>query len=424
MSEHKDEHYLQAVTELGDTRKIVANQAIYSKNGILLVASGVTITSGLYEHLVQHVLLRPLDMSLSAERMVDAETIWGDVQDLIRRNSKLKKIADILDKGYPLRQSVLSIRMPAPLAFKLTVAREKFPDIYQHSLLILIMSVYLARCDGMDLHEEGHVAMAALFHDIGLLHINPELLDPSHVMSSEERKHLYTHPLMAYLFLREFPELPKCIADTVLEHHERMDGRGYPRGLAGNRISRYAQILGIAEVSVRAVDLDSAAWSWQKLEVVLKLNSRQYGDGLIGFLSVLWDGSDAGVTASFNNPDELVARVVLVAKLFEDFDRYADVWHGNEIYVFAKNRMGELKLELLDAGFDPYDAEGLTQRFADDPECMSGFVPLMEETIWQFKSLVLDLVRRWPEELGGGNPQSRKTEYAWLSMMELLLMAA
>lgn len=419
MSELKDEHYLRAVTELGDTRKIIANQDIYAKNGIKLVAAGVAITSSLYERLVRHLLLKPLDMSLSADQVIDAQTIWSDAQDLIRGNVRLARIVDVLDKGSSLRQTIFSIQMPAPLAFKLTVAREKYPNIYQHSLSIMIMGIYLARCDGMNLDQEGYVATAALFHDIGLLHVDPGLLDPAHVMSSEERRHLYAHPLTAYLLLREFPELPKCIAEAVLEHHERMDGRGYPRGLRGDQISRYAQILAVLEVSARALDPDSAAVPWQKLEVMLKLNAKQYGNGLIGFLRVLRDDSDAFVTPGISDPDELIAHVGLVAKLFEDFDQHADAGRGNEVYDFAQIRLAELRLELLDAGFDPHDPDELIQRFADDPECMPGYAPLLKETLWQFKALLLDISRHWDEET-----HANKSQYTWLSMMELLLIAA
>lgn len=367
MNELTDKHYLQAVTELGDTRNIVANKDIYSERGILLVAAGVTISSSLYERLVKHVLLKPLDLSLSTDDMVDAEMLWNDVQDLVRKNSKLAKMVAIVDKGFPLCRTIFSIQMPVPLAFKLTVAREKFPKIYQNSLSILIISAYLARCDGMNLEAEGNVATAALFHDIGMMHIDPALLDPAHVMNGEQRKHLYAHPLTAYLLLREFPELPNSISGAVLEHHERMDGRGYPRGLQGNRISRHAQLLGIAEVVDRAMALDSPAEQWQKLEVMLKLNSKQYGDGLIGFLSTFWEKSNADATVSPSDPDELVSQVRQIAKLFADFELHANDGTDDKIYDFAQTRLAELRLALLGAGFDPHDPDELIQRCADDP---------------------------------------------------------
>ena len=248
MEKPQDQHYLRAVTELGDARKIVAHSDIYAQNGIKLVAAGFHITSELYERLVMHKMLPQLDMALAIENMLDQKTILQDTLDLIHANDKLKKMADTLGGDDRYRRIILAIQLPAPLAFKLTLAREKFPRIYQHSLLLLIISVYLAHCDGMNAQEQEWMAMAALFHDIGLLHIDPALLEPSHVMSTEERRHLYAHPLTAYLLLCEFTELPRQIADAVLEHHERMDGSGYPQGLKGEAILIEARIIAVADV--------------------------------------------------------------------------------------------------------------------------------------------------------------------------------
>jgi hypothetical protein len=412
----QDEHYIRAVTELGDTTKVVVTQDIYSRTGLKLVASGVAITSDLYQRLVQHLLLQPLDMSLSMENAVDAEMLWRDTQDLIQKNSRVAKMVAVLDKGYSLRKLLAAIQLPGPLTFKLTVAREKFPEIYQHSLVILVISVYVARCEGMRLEEEEYLAVAALFHDIGLLHIDPALLDPAHRMSNEERRHLYAHPLSAYLLLREFPALSRAIADAVLEHHERMDGRGYPRGLPGDKISRYGQILAIAETSAKPFAPGASAGRWRELEVMLKLNFKQYGNGLLGYLSTLWD--DDGETVVTTDSDEIMAKVKKLAELFQEFERHAETARGNELYDFAQARLANLMRELLDAGLDPHDPDGLMQCLGSDPECADEYAPLLKEAIWQFKAIVLDVSRHWPEAV-----RPKDGDYVWLETIESLLSA-
>ena len=424
MHELQDEHYLRAVTELGDTRKIVADRDICSQGGIKLVASGIHITSDLYERLVRHKMLLPLDMAMSIENMVDPKVILQDVLDLIQTNDKLKRMADAIGKDGYYRRIILAIQLPAPLAFKLTVAREKYRRIYQHSLLLLIISGYLARCDGMNSQEEGWVATAALFQDIGLLHIDPRLLDPSHVMSDDERRHLYAHPLTAYLLLCEFPELPRHIADAVLEHHERMDGSGYPRGLYGEKISRYGQILAVAELAAKAFDPGHPEGPWKKLEVMLKLNFRRYGQGFIGHLNILRDDFAVEQPSGCNDTEHLVAQVRLIAKLFEDFNRHSDPNCRDKIFDFAQTRLAVLRLGLFEAGFDPRDPEGLIQLFIDDPECMSEYAPLLNEALWRFKSLVLEIARHWSEEVDKYDHELGKPEHAWLSDMKLLLFTA
>ena len=424
MHELQDEHYLRALTELGDTRKIVADRDIYSQSGIKLVASGVHITSGLHERLVKHKFMQPLDMALSIENMLDPKAILQDVLDLIQTNDKSKKMADAIDKDCSYRRIILAIQLPAPLAFKLTVAREKYCRIYQHSLLLLIISVSLARRDGMNFQEAEWVATAALFQDIGLLHVDPRLLEPAHVMSADERRHLYAHPLTAYLLLCEFSGLPRQIAEAVLEHHERMDGSGYPRGLHGEKISRYGQILAVAELAAKVFDADHPGMPWKKLEVMLKLNSRRYGQGFIGHLNILRDDPAAEEPSGSNDPERLVAQVRLIAKLFEDFNRHSAPNCRDEVFDFAQTRLAGLRLELSDAGFDPRDPEGLIQLFTDEPECISEYAPLLNEALWRFKSLVLAISRHWPEEAENHDRQPEKPERAWLNEMNLLLLAA
>jgi len=204
-----DEHYLRAVTELGNTHKVVSSDDIYSQIGIKLVAANIHISSALYEQLVQHKLLIPIDKSLSIENILTPKKILIDVLSLIEHDDKLMKVDQVMSQGNSYHQIITDLRLPTALAFKLTVAKEQFPNIYWHSLLMLVISVYLARQDGLSLHEEESIALSALLIDIGLMHINPKFLNPSHVMNPAERHHLYAHPLTAYLLLCEFTELPK-----------------------------------------------------------------------------------------------------------------------------------------------------------------------------------------------------------------------
>ncbi|HEX5338221.1 MAG TPA: HD domain-containing phosphohydrolase, partial [Gallionella sp.] len=410
------------VTELGDTRKVVAHRDIVSENGIKLVASGVYITSKLHERLVKHRLQGSLDMSLSAENMVDTRVILDDLQALVRKKNGLKKLVEIIDKETPLRQVVLFIRFPVPLAFKLTVAREKFPRIYRRSLILLVISLYLARCDGMALREEENVVTAALFQDVGLMHIDPKLLDPAYVMSDDERNYLYAHPLMACLLLREFPEVPKQVSEAVLEHHERMDGRGYPRSLPGDKISRYGQILAVAELFAKAFDTDDQTGQWKKLGIMLKLSSRQYGRRLIGYLARFRD--DTGVAPVACDPAHLIAQIRQIAKLFEAFERHADIHRGGEIFDFAHMRLAKLKLDLFDAGFDHRDPEATVGHFADDPWCMDEYLLLLNEAFWQFRLLMSDISRRWGAEIDGGDAPAASAKHAWLHEMKALVAAA
>lgn len=394
-----DPFYLRAVTELGDERKVVTTCDIYSKTGIKLVAAGILVTSKLYEKLVRHKLIPTLDKALAVEDMLTMSTVLDDLENLLGMTQRLTKLNAEMGKGRSYRQLLVDFKIPSALAFKLTVAKEKFPKIYQHSLLLASVSTYLARCDGLSAQDERSAAIAALFHDIGLLHIDPALLDPSHVMTQAERKHLYAHPLTAYLLLNEFPELSRSITNAVLEHHERMDGSGYPRGLRGDKISRLGQILAIAELAAKAFDSDKPEIPWKKLDVMLKLNFRKYGQGLIGHMGIFKDVSESEQEGAVF--ERLAIQARLVAKLFGYFNQADNQSCNQEVLNFAQGRLEELRLGLFEAGFDPRDPDGLIQMFVDDPESMQDYAPLLEEAIWQFKSLMLEIARQWSPPQAG-----------------------
>ena len=417
-----DPHYLKAVTDLSDTHKIVAGCDIHSQSGIKLVAAGIQITSRMYDHLVHHKLLPTLDRALSMENVLNSEQILADVIELLDRSDRLMIAAQVVSQQDSYNLIIQNIKLPTPLAFKLTVAKEKFPRIYQHSLLLMLVSVYITHCEGMGFQEKVGVAVAALFHDIGLLHIDPKLLEPSHVMSAVERRHLYAHPLSAHIMLCEFPEFPAFIANAVLEHHERMDGSGYPRGLHGKKISRYGQILAVAELVAKAFDADKHQVPWRKLDVMLKMNSKQYGEGLIGHLNIFRD--DAADTQTEDNESEhVIEQVKLIAKLFSDFNDLSNPQSSSPIYEFAYDRLAELRLALFSAGVDPRNPESLIHMLMDDPACVSDFAPIIDETIWQFKSLLLEISRQWPEDTDSTGGKMHHPENAWLGQMKLVLTA-
>lgn len=154
--------------------------------------------------------------------------------------------------------------------------------------------------------------------------------------------------------------------------------------------------------------------------MMLKLNSRKYGHGLIGYLNIFRDNATDALS-SVKEPERLVEQVNLIEKLFDDFNHHSDPLHPDPVFDFAQTRLAELRLSLFEAGFDPCDPEGLIQMFVDDPECIAEYAPLLEEAVWQFKSLVLEISRQWLEAADKIEIENKAPEFAWLREMELML---
>jgi HD-GYP domain-containing protein (c-di-GMP phosphodiesterase class II) len=89
--------------------------------------------------------------------------------------------------------------------------------------------------------------MAAAIHDLGKIMVPYEILNKPGPMSEPEMSIIRMHPRTAYDILKNI-EFPWPIAETIYQHHERLDGSGYPRNLKGERILEEARILGVADV--------------------------------------------------------------------------------------------------------------------------------------------------------------------------------
>jgi HD-GYP domain-containing protein (c-di-GMP phosphodiesterase class II) len=93
-------------------------------------------------------------------------------------------------------------------------------------------------------HRLIELGQACLLHEIGMLKLPPELRRTAKSLTPEERKAMSAHTLLGYRILKGF-SAPENVALAALEHHERIDGSGYPRALSAPKITDYALIIGV-----------------------------------------------------------------------------------------------------------------------------------------------------------------------------------
>ena len=91
------------------------------------------------------------------------------------------------------------------------------------------------------------IRMAAIIHDIGKIRIPAEILSMPNQLSDSEWSIIKMHPQIAYNIVKDI-QFPWPVAKIVLQHHERMNGSGYPMGLSGDSILLEARVLGLADV--------------------------------------------------------------------------------------------------------------------------------------------------------------------------------
>jgi len=123
-------------------------------------------------------------------------------------------------------------------------------NTYVHSVNVGVLAVSLSKklfikSSAHNMHELG----AGFFlHDLGKVRINLDIINKPDKLSEEEMTEMRSHPLYGYEILRETRQLTEECKRIVLQHHERFDGSGYPRGLRGEEIHLYGRICSLADV--------------------------------------------------------------------------------------------------------------------------------------------------------------------------------
>jgi putative nucleotidyltransferase with HDIG domain len=119
---------------------------------------------------------------------------------------------------------------------------------FDHSVRVSMISGLLAKWLGLDFHIIKEATLAGLLHDIGKCNIPDEILNKPDELTDEEFKVMKTHSILGYILVKDIPRLPYNVQMAVLQHHERVDGSGYPHGIKGLEINYLSKIVAIADV--------------------------------------------------------------------------------------------------------------------------------------------------------------------------------
>lgn len=132
----------------------------------------------------------------------------------------------------------------------LSLVRLKTADnyTYMHSMAVCALMVGLARQMGLTEDQTLLAGKAGLFHDMGKANIPGSILNKPGQLSEDEFEIVRYHPEVGYRLLLTAKGIEPSTLQVCLEHHEKMDGTGYPRGKKGEQISIYSRMAAICDV--------------------------------------------------------------------------------------------------------------------------------------------------------------------------------
>ena len=206
-------------------------------------------------------------MSINGSRVVDDNTIMGEhrivtkegdqrvveysakrlssgnfhgwVRDITGRRLTEQRLTNSLEK--------LRVSLGAMINAMARTVEVKDPYTAGHQRRVANLARAIASEMGMSPAVIDGIRMAGVIHDLGKLSVPAEILSKPTRLSDWEFRLIKEHPQVAYDILSPI-EFPWPVADIVLQHHERMDGSGYPLGLAGDDILPEARVIAVADV--------------------------------------------------------------------------------------------------------------------------------------------------------------------------------
>lgn len=224
-------------------------RAIYSEDGQVLLQGGVELKKSFIDRL--------RSMGFYAIYVDDGEG-GGEEVDLIvsdeLRSKVTSQVRSVFEKaargeGLDLTGVLASIDSLIDevisnrhVLYSLSEIRSVDSYTFAHSVNVCVLSCLLGLHFGFSRDDLRELAIGALLHDIGKVKIAPELLGKAGRLAIHEMEEMKRHPRLGFEMLRECEGLSLRIAHVAYQHHERLDGRGYPRGLKGDAIHPFARI--------------------------------------------------------------------------------------------------------------------------------------------------------------------------------------
>jgi HD-GYP domain-containing protein (c-di-GMP phosphodiesterase class II) len=266
---------------------------IYDDNYRLLVSGGVALDPQLIEQLKTQGFFQVYIEEAGTEDIVPSEGISDKVRTqanriLNRSFQNLTKASEIQKAALSDASKILTESTQFSNVFNMpeirTVIQNILDDLfthhvslfeapvfrgylgrqYEHSLNTTIFSIIIGRKYRFDRKDLNTLGVGALLHDVGKI-LLPDILEKSQKDFTEEEAELYKqHPLLGGKILSKIPRTTHKEIACVEQHHERQDGKGYPRGLTGsnsepmkNRLSRKGEIFYMAEILAVANTYDN-----------------------------------------------------------------------------------------------------------------------------------------------------------------------
>jgi HD-GYP domain-containing protein (c-di-GMP phosphodiesterase class II) len=233
----------------------VLGKSIYSSKGRTLLGKGVRLTPLFISK------LRNMGISIvyiEDDRFKDvvlediiSEERRREAMDMIERSTQAVRLGKDLD-GFELKNLINNI--VEEILFKQDILvnmmdiRSRDNHTFAHSVNVCVLATVLGKVMHLDKEKLETLAIGALLHDVGMVKLPPDLITKTENLAPSEIELMKKHTILGFEDLRKRKEFSLVVAHIAFQHHEHINGTGYPRQLKEGEIHPLAQIVAIADL--------------------------------------------------------------------------------------------------------------------------------------------------------------------------------
>lgn len=275
---------------------MVLGKTLYNPQGVPMLYRGTKLTS----HYINKMIKREYSNVYIEDKFSEGIIIEDVVDDLVRQEAikEVKKFFDISVEntnrrllmntakglGGSVEKTIEQLKKNKNVIVNLIDLKTHDDYTFQHSVNVAILSGILGLELGYDDKKLYDLMFGAMLHDIGKKFIPMEIINKPSRLDDEEFEEIRKHPILGYEFIKSTLNLPIESLLGILQHHERVDGRGYPYHKNNEEIHLNAKIIKIVDV-FDAITSDrvyrGASAPYEAIEYIMSCARTQFNEELI-----------------------------------------------------------------------------------------------------------------------------------------------
>ena len=197
-------YYATHLAEVDKNNCVFSTEDINTDQNLPIVKKGTRITAEIAQRILKHKLMKPIELQIQLEKNIERESLLEQFELLLEKYPDLKELYELTGYKRLFTQLVKSYILSPLLTQKLTVFSQQLPAEFEKTLFCTLLAAIIAFEAKLDKNAITATYLAGLSHDLGLLHISPDILNQENKLSASDWRAIQCHAITGYVFIKNY----------------------------------------------------------------------------------------------------------------------------------------------------------------------------------------------------------------------------